>query len=515
MEQQPHSFDRIAPAPVSLGGNEKTDAAPEASGARLTRWLPMLALAALGCIALAVIFILPRWQAGHSAVPAPIPAPPANSVSAPATLPSAAPVAAVDPAAEAERIAARSAAQDLLEQLRELEKNLKDIGVETWAAADYRSAADQRAAGERAYNALDYPAAQAGYQAALAQFEALVQKAETVFAENMARGNKALQDGDGSAAGAAFQTALLIRPDDAGARKGAERAGKVDQLMGLIHAGEERARAGDLSAAAAAYQQAHDLDPDSALAQERLQSARRELGAQAYRAAMSAGFAALGAGQLVAARGHFTEALRLQPGAPEAADALRQTQTRLTSTEIEQRLANARVAEQSEDWGRAVTEYEAALKLDANLLTARNGMDAATARRDLDQQLRQAIAQPERLADDNVNEETTALLARAGSVPSPGAKLKQQMVVLAALQQESRTPVAVTLVSDGATDVTVYRVGRLGNFTSREIPLRPGRYVVTGARAGYRDVRVEFTVTAAGAGAPVQVQCTEQIGAGN
>jgi tetratricopeptide (TPR) repeat protein len=477
----------------------------------------MLALAALVCTALAVIFILPRWQAGRQTVSMPTATIPANTTAAAATspAPAPAPARAADAATEAERQAARSAAQDLLEQIRELDKNLKAIAVETWAAADYQSAAGQLAAAEHAYQSLDYPVARAGYQAALEQFEALMQKSDTVFAESMARGKQALIDGNSSAAGAAFQTALLIRPDDADARKGAERAGKIDHVMALIRTGEERAHAGELAAAAAAYQQARDLDPDSALAQERLQSARRELGALAYRAAMSAGFAALDAGQPGAARGHFTEALRLQPGAPEAADALRQTETRLTSTEIEQHLANARAAEQSEDWSRAVTEYEAALKLDPNLQAASAGISAASARRDLDQQLAQAIARPERLADENVDAETTALLARAANVPSPGAKLKQQMAVLSALQQESRTPVAVTLISDGATEVTVYRVGRLGRFTSKEMSLRPGHYVVTGARSGYRDVRVEFAVTTTGAGAPVQVQCTQPIGTVN
>ena len=508
MEQPPHSFDRIAPAAVKLGSSQGHDEA----GASPTRWLPLLALATLICVALAVIFILPRWQAGHKDPSASISATSANTPAVAATPAPPPPSATADTASEEERKAARSAAQDLLEQVRELDKSLKGMGVESWAAADYRGAAELLAAGERAYQTLDYPGARAGYQAALAQFEALVQKADTVFTQSMTQGNQALLDGNGSAAGTAFHTALLIRPDDAGARKGAERAGRVDKVMELIRTGEERARGGDLAAAAAAYQQARDLDPDSVQAQERLQSARRELGAQSYRAAMSAGFAALGAGQLGAARGHFTDALRLQPGAPEATDALRQTETRLTSTAIEQHLTAARVAEQSETWGTAVAEYEAALKLDPNLLAARDGISTAADRRDLDRQLTQAIARPDRLADDTVDEETTTLLTRAGSVPSPGTKMKQQIAVLSTLQQESRTRVAVTLVSDGATEVTVYRVARLGRFTSKEVPLRPGRYVATGARAGFRDVRIEFTVAATGIGTPVQVQCTERIG---
>ena len=61
---------------------------------------------------------------------------------------------------------------------------------------------------------------------------------------------------------------------------------------------------------------------------------------------------------------------------------------------------------------------------------------------------------------------------------------------------------AVRLTSDGATEVTLYRVGDQGRFTDRQLQLLPGRYIAVGARRGYRDVRVEFEVTP---GQPVTV----------
>ena len=51
-----------------------------------------------------------------------------------------------------------------------------------------------------------------------------------------------------------------------------------------------------------------------------------------------------------------------------------------------------------------------------------------------------------------------------------------------------RTPIPVTLVSDGMTDVTVFRVGGLGSFAEHRLELLPGDYVVAGTREGYRDV---------------------------
>jgi hypothetical protein len=72
-------------------------------------------------------------------------------------------------------------------------------------------------------------------------------------------------------------------------------------------------------------------------------------------------------------------------------------------------------------------------------------------------------------------------------------------------------PVPVRLRSDGETSVTVLRVAELGRFEERELALKPGAYVATGTRVGYRDVRVDFRVTAEGTEAPVTVRCTQRI----
>ena len=47
---------------------------------------------------------------------------------------------------------------------------------------------------------------------------------------------------------------------------------------------------------------------------------------------------------------------------------------------------------------------------------------------------------------------------------------------------------------ENATRVTIQRVGEFGPFTRRELDLKPGRYTIVGSRAGYRDVRHDFTV---------------------
>jgi hypothetical protein len=57
----------------------------------------------------------------------------------------------------------------------------------------------------------------------------------------------------------------------------------------------------------------------------------------------------------------------------------------------------------------------------------------------------------------------------------------------------------------------VYRVGDLGTFTNYTLSLLPGSYVAVGVRAGYRDVRQEFTIGLDGQVPLVTIACSEAI----
>jgi hypothetical protein len=67
------------------------------------------------------------------------------------------------------------------------------------------------------------------------------------------------------------------------------------------------------------------------------------------------------------------------------------------------------------------------------------------------------------------------------------------------------------LISDGYTDVVIYKVGRFGAFDRRDIELRPGTYTVVGTRNGYRDVRLTLDVVAGKITTPLVVRCKEKI----
>jgi hypothetical protein len=59
--------------------------------------------------------------------------------------------------------------------------------------------------------------------------------------------------------------------------------------------------------------------------------------------------------------------------------------------------------------------------------------------------------------------------------------------------------------------VTVYRVGPLGQFKTRDVELLPGTYAVVGSRAGYKDVRIELTVDPDAPAPKAFVACKEPV----
>ena len=99
-------------------------------------------------------------------------------------------------------------------------------------------------------------------------------------------------------------------------------------------------------------------------------------------------------------------------------------------------------------------------------------------------------------------------ITRMGDI---GPRLADQRDELSRLLKRAATPLTVELISDNLTDVSIYKVGKLGAFASTQLSLRPGTYVAVGSRPGYRDVRLEFRVAPEIDMQPVVVRCEEKI----
>jgi tetratricopeptide (TPR) repeat protein len=226
---------------------------------------------------------------------------------------------------------------------------------------------------------------------------------------------------------------------------------------------------------------------------------------------MGAGLTALNAGRLPEARTHLEKARAMRPDNAEVAAALQRaadTGSGRGVAELEQRAAS--LASQ-ERWTEALAIYDDALARDPSLEFARKGREVVAPRAELGNRLQGLIDRPERLAEDNVRHEAEQLLLRARAVPNAGPVIRSQVSRLELLLPTFNQPVMLALESDNATEVAIQRVGFFGAFEKREVTLKPGKYTVTGKRAGFRDVRREVTVAPGQSGQTIVIRCLEPI----
>lgn len=405
----------------------------------------------------------------------------------------------------------RRAVEDLISRLLDLQDELAAKAVEQWGAEGLAAAQALADAGDEAFLDERFDTARERYEGAVDALETLQGEAGGAYEDALARGGQAIEDGDANAAREAYTLAAAIRSGSSAARNGLERADVLDDVLARLREAERRMGAGELEAARADIEAALELDPETTRARQALTEVRAAIRARDFNTALSRGYAALADGRLDTARSAFRDALNLRSDASEAREGLQLVEQASTDRRID---ALRREAEQmlaEEKWSDAAERYAEALELDSTLSFARRGRSEALHLAELDERMQETLDQPDRLSEDVVLARARELLDEVRSVRDPAPGFAARVAELDELLQVAAEPVTVRLRSDGATEVTILRVARLGSFEERSIELRPGIYTATGSRPGFRDIRLEFRVAADGSGNPVVIRTEERI----
>jgi tetratricopeptide (TPR) repeat protein len=349
------------------------------------------------------------------------------------------------------------------------------------------------------------------YGLATDKLGAVAGRAGAALASQRSIGERALEAGQPEAASQAFTIALQIEPDNAVARAGLERAGKLGAVLPLLAEAESALLAERPLEAVTLYERVLRDDPVNRTAQSGLSQARAALGSDAYAQAVGEALAALREGRIDASRTALARARALRPGGAELAFVEAQSAALGVRREIgSSRDANLAL-EAAERWGEAQAGYEQLLARDPTLEFARAGRARTAPRAELARRLDRLLTDPSRLVAPEVRREAETLLARAAAVRGAAPVLQGQAQRLRDSLALYDQAVAAVFESDGLTAVSLQRVGAIGAFRRKELRLKPGRYVATGSRDGYRDVRREFVVVPGGTVVVVEVRCTEVV----
>ena len=467
---------------------------PAASTAGSHRWV-WFALVAVVLLGLVVIFVLPRMVSEH-----PVPVRDEAATVQPPPVP-----------ASRDNTVARTTAEQTLQVYLQLRARLELDQAGVWGEPGWSQAADEASAGDRLFGQRQFQAAAQTYTTALHMLEALTGGRERQLAAAIEAGQRALAADDAETARARFERALAIEPDHESARHGLERARVRGVVLQRMAAGRDAEDREDLEAARTAYLEVTQLDAEYTAAGEALKRVMEQLAASAYRAAMSRALAALDADRLGEAGTALEEANKLKP----ADSAVQDARQRLVRARQQARLTGLRrqaaTKVQAEDWPAAVALYQQALAVDAGAGFAREGLTRAQDRVRLHRQLDHYLTDPARLYSPEPLANAGQLLTAAGNAPGSEPRLAKKIATLTGLVTGARTPLPVTLRSDGETEVVIYHVARLGQFHTRQLELRPGTYTAVGSRPGYRDARIVFRVQPGASPPPVEIRCEELI----
>jgi len=409
------------------------------------------------------------------------------------------------------RVQDRADTEEVLGELLSKMETLERRAVQRWGGLRFRQAQAIYAEGDAAYLARDYAVASEKYAEAVKIVEPLLDEVDQVFATTFADASAALDAADAVESVRLFELAVAISPSHAGAQTGFARAKSLDNVMSLTDRGFEYESDLELEAARESFATAVELDPEWQPAQTGLERVLATIRQMDFDQRMTEGLTALSERDYPGARAAFRMAQQLMPDSREPADGMLQVDQGIRLDNIATMERRAKQEERQEAWETAVETYAAILEIDAALEFAQQGRTRAQQMSNLHAQLDEYIAAPDTLSSPSTMSKATGLVVEITRMPSIGPRLSDQRDQLSRLLKRAATPLTVQLVSDNVTDVSIYKVGKLGSFELRQLDLRPGTYVAVGSRPGFRDVRLEFHVAPEIDLRPIIVRCEEAI----
>lgn len=503
------TIETITPlsAPTLKGNGADTDTRSR------RQWISILAL--LGSLVLLVIsggwllyYLSKNPLQTDRITRVPAPPTPRKVEKKPVEPPQEQPVTAVAP----EQLAAeKQTAEERLAEFLAARTRLDGQGAADWGEPSYVEMINLGQAADAAFMNKEYIAAAGQYGRATSVADDLIGRSPEVLIRLLDEGQAALTAGKGDLARQRFATALKIDPANSAALRGLRRSKTIEAVISLIASGKQHEVDGNLPRAAADYQKALQLDDDSQAARTALDSVKARIKEARFQQLISDGLAAFHNHHYQTARDKLIQAKSLKPDSIEVADALAQVDQAIRLARIDQLQKQARAAEQTEDWPRALSAYQAVLKIDRNVQFAIRGEARAAEQIRMAKRLDFYLTQPDTLESDSQLKNASLLLGEARDVEPQGPRLAARIKELDRIVNIARTPIKVIIESDNLTHVAVYRIGRLGRFAVRELELRPGTYTVVGARDGYQDVRQKLVVKPGRQPIRLTVKCRVKI----
>lgn len=325
-------------------------------------------------------------------------------------------------------------------------------------------------------------------------------------------GQDALQAYELKSAREAFRAVLEIDSANAAATEGLTMVASLEGIADAVKTVRELESAGKLEEALAALEQLAAKHPNNPFIKIQRNSLEKRILERDFKQLIEKSLAAEKAGDLPLAIAELEAALKLKPDSAQQAR-LAELQKQYKAARLEILLADGFQALKDGRYEAARNIYKEAIALDPNSKEARTGLEKSSSLYLANIRYTQNVASAERYIKEGRFPVAAKLFNEAMS--SRPAKLtpaqqKKEEDIRSILEKQSEE-VSVVIESDGRTYVSIIGVLPPDRFKETDLKLFPDVYKVRGTRKGYKDVELELKVDATRANQAIQIECTERI----
>ncbi len=408
-------------------------------------------------------------------------------------------------------LAQKPIAQALFAELLIKIDELKLYGIQFWGGDQWSQVLLLQQDGDDGYQSAQYDLAATKYREAMQILADMEVSVPVRLEEALNQGLNAILDGNKDEAVANFEIALAIDGTNQEAKQGLERAFKLDKVLEFTTLGLNFEAEGKWQEAMQSFANALAIDSEWLEALSGLVRSTKAFDAEQYQGLLSSGYQLIKKGKFDEARTAFEQASAIQPGSEQVAQAIEELGLRESMAKIKTLKYKALSAEVNERWASAQELYASILKLDPNISEIQENLIRVNQRIELENNLIYFTNVADKLNDDKLFNQAVQFLAKADSIVNKGPSLEKQIADLRQILSIAAIPVPVTIFSDEMTEVVIYKIGSLGVFKQTVVSLRPGVYIATGSRSGYRDFQLRFKVSGRATNQVIRVECKEPI----
>jgi hypothetical protein len=335
----------------------------------------------------------------------------------------------------------------------------------------------------------------------------IIKKASILLAQNLDSGFQSLLAKNSLDAESFFRTALVIDPINPRAIKGLNRALVLDKVVNYLRDAALLISVDSLDEAKSLVDQAYQLDNEHPEIEEVKLNIIDLIKIRDFNALLASGYKNLKLLKFPDAKINFNQALKIKKGSRLATEGIIEANAGIKKDKIENHKILAFKSLKLEDFSKASLHFQNILKLEPNIQFAVYGLQEVKIFNELESHLDRYLNNPSRLSSSNVYSEAARVLGNSQSL-NLGKRLSLKKEQLDSLLAKYSKEINITLVSDNKTQVTIQNVRSIGAFNTKEIRLKPGKYILIGKRKGFVTVRKTINLTSS---TTISIQCTERL----